>query len=540
MTGFSKVLSDSRLRLAALFLITVIICLSLLEFGFYSADEESYTYLSRFIAEEGRLDFKSDYPLTESDLHRAHFSIVSEGGKIYSVFPPGYPLLAAPFYLLLGIEGMQIANIIFTALLTLVFYCFTKHFYPETKGFLWALTPIAATQLLNYSVSQWSHTSAALLILLAFHSLFKDKPALAGIAIGLATITRYTAVIPLIFFLPYQYTQNRKKIPQLLAGALVGVLPLLVYNTAAFGSPITSAMTILNAERGYTAFNLFQLPKALVTNLVHYTFFPGLEYPYFKSSLIETSPFLVFAALGAYMLWNEKKQLRAETATILASVATFIIFISGTWSLGGQAHNMRLLTDIIPLITFLAVIPILQLIRHSKSLWAASVLLAAALFLLHATQSSVKLASLVISLTSLTIINWLILLGKKYSSGRANNALTLLLLIGIGLSIFTAVSTTIIESDQRRGVARAASAFETVAPEGSVIMLFGGKYPSYTEKSYIFLDYSHAPEDIPRVLKFYTERPRYVLLYQESHRKYFEGFNLSQTTLPDLYKISET
>ncbi|MFV2041071.1 MAG: hypothetical protein ACC644_03670, partial [Candidatus Hydrothermarchaeales archaeon] len=383
MTEKGRFLSGNRARPVVLFLLTILIGLSLVNFGFYSVDEESYTYLTRSIALEGRLDFKSDYPLTGSDLHRAHFSVVS-GGRIYSVFPPGYPLLAAPFYRVFGIKGMQLANIFFTALLTVVFYHFTKHFYPETQGFSWALLPIAATQLLNYSVSQWSHITAALLILLGFHMLFKGRPTLAGLAIGLAITTRYTAVVPFIFFLPYQFKRARGKVPLLLAGALVGLLPLLAYNTAAFGSPFTSAMTILNAEIGLSTFNISQLPKTLVTNIIHYTFFPGLEYTYNKSSLIETSPFLVFAVLGAGMLWNEKRHMRAETTTILASIAAFIIFISGTWSLGGLAHNMRLLTDIMPLIAFLAVIPILQLNLNRRVVLAASVLLAAALALLHA------------------------------------------------------------------------------------------------------------------------------------------------------------
>ena len=538
MTEKDRVLSGERARPILVFLLTLIICLSLVKFGFYSVDEESYTYLTKSIALEGRLDFRSDYPVTGSDLHRAHYSVVSDG-RIYSVFPPGYPLLAAPFYKLFGIKGMQIANIFFTALLTVLFYYFVKHFYPETTGFLWALLPIVATQMLNYSVSQWSHIPAALFILLGFYTLFKGRPALAGVAIGLAITTRYTAVVPLIFFLPYQYTRNRRKLPLLLAGALVGVLPLLTYNTLAFGSPFTSAMTILNTEIGLRTFSLSQLPKALVTNIVHYTFFPELEYPYFKFSLIETSSFLVFGVVGARMLWNEKKHMRAETATILASIAAFIIFISGTWSLGGQAHNMRLLTDIVPLITFLAIIPILQLNLNRRVLLAASVLLAAALFLLHIPLAPVKLANLVIALASLISILWIVSFRKKYTQDNAKKAVTSLLIIGIGLSIFTSVSTTIIESTNRRGNTQAASVFETLAPEGSVVLLFGGKYPSYTEKSYIFLDYSQSTADIPRVLEYYRNRPRYVLLYGESHRKFFTGFNLSAEALPGLYKISE-
>jgi 4-amino-4-deoxy-L-arabinose transferase-like glycosyltransferase len=114
-----------RIYFVTLIFAVLLACVFLLSYGFYSIDEESYTYLTKAMVEKNHFHFETDYSNTYSQLNRVHLSVFSND-KVYSVFPPGYPFLAVPFYFLFGIEGMQLANIFFTVLLVITFYLFVR------------------------------------------------------------------------------------------------------------------------------------------------------------------------------------------------------------------------------------------------------------------------------------------------------------------------------------------------------------------------------------------------------------------------------
>ena len=512
--------------LGILIFIAFFTCFSLLGYGFFSIDEESYTYLTRAVVEKGQFHFETDYPKTHSDLNRVHLSIVSEE-KVYSVFPPGYPFLAAPFYLFFGIKGMQIANVFFTVLLVITFYFLVRRYYTETDAFIASIVLLIGTQALNYSVSLWSHIPAAFFILISLYLLFKERSIWGGLTLGAGVVVRYSGVVLAPIFLAYLYTKNKKGIPGFLAAMLIGIAPLLFYNYVSFGSPFTSGMTILNAEEGYKAVNILRIPKNVVTNIFHYTFFPELEFMPDKGSLIETSPFLVFAILGAYIFWREKKDKRAEFYTIVASVLVFILFTSGTWSLGGLAHNMRLLTDIIPLIAFLAVIPLFHLKPDYKKTTVGSFVVAGLFYIYKPSFEWTKFYNLLLAAVALIAILAVLFLRKDLSSRFWKGVLSMLFVLAVGMSIFTAVSTTKEEGANRKSVRAASEAFENVVPESSVIFIFGGEYPTYTTKNYLFLDYRYAPEDIPQVVEYYKDRPIYVIFKDERSEEKFSHFQLA-------------
>jgi predicted glycosyltransferase len=49
----------------------------------------------------------------------------------------------------------------------------------------------------------------------------------------------------------------------------------------------------------------------------------------------------------------------------------------------------------------------------------------------------------------------------------------------------------------------------------------------YSEKDYLFFDYSRGEEDISRVVEVYKDRPIYVLFKTQENRKLFEKFKLN-------------
>jgi hypothetical protein len=539
--GFKEMEPDMKknsIYIPLLIFIVFSVCLSLIEYGFYSIDEESYTYLTKTIVERRKFHFESDYSDTLSQLHRAHLSVVSKS-KIYSVFPPGYPFFTVPFYIMFNLEGMQIANVFFTIFLVITFYFFTREFYSEKDAFSGSIILLISTQLLNYSVSLWSHNLAALSILLSFYFLFKGKHGWAGLLIGISVVVRYSGVVLLPILFVYLYKRNKRNVSTFLIFVFVGLSPLLFYNHVSFGSPFESGMSLLNTEEGYRSVTLDRIPKALVTNVVHYSFFPELELYYEdKGSLLETSPFLTFALLGFYLLWRDKKERRPEIYTIIASIFVFIIFISGTWSLGGLAHNARLLTDIVPLIAFLALAPIFYLKLDGLKLLIVSLMLPVIYYLAGISNPWLHFANLNISMISFIFIIFVILFRKDYATGISKNILSLLIVLSLSTSIFTALHFTNAESVNRRSVGEAAQTFEEAIPENSVVFIFGGEYATYTSKDYIFLDYRYAPGEVPALVEFYRKRPIYVLLKSEADKSVFNKFHLTPAGPIRTYKIS--
>jgi len=522
----------------SLILITFVVCTLLLNFGFYTIDESSYFYLTRMIVEKGQFNFDTGYEVLHSQLSRSFLGVVS-GDKVYSAFPPGYPFLAVPFYYLFGLKGMQVANVFYTVLLLITFYFFVRGFYGETDAFVASLILLLATQILNYSVSAWSHIPAAFLLLLSLYLLFQERPFLSGLAIGLSMVVRYSCAVIVPVLLGYLYLRDRKTLPRFLAALLIGIAPLLAYNHLAFGSPFVSGMSILNAEEGYSAINLLRLPKALITNLIHYTFFPELELMPVKSALLETSPFLAFSILGAYLFWREKKERRAEFHALAASILIFILFISGTWSLGGFSHNMRLLTDIVPLLTFFAVIPLFRLSSDLKFIVPTSMASLALLYLLNLEFETLKILSISLALASLIAIFALILLRIELLAHGWRRLLSFLLALAIALSVFNALSTTWDESQIRKRISEAAEEFEKTVPEGSVVFIYGFAYPTYTDKDYLFLDYRYSPEDIPRVIAHYKARQIYVAIKEEKDLENFNQFQLARAGPIRTYRLSQ-
>jgi hypothetical protein len=361
---------------------------------------------------------------------------------------------------------------------------------------------------------------------------------LSGLALGLSIVVRYSGLMIVPVLMGYLYKKERKAIPAFLISLLIGIMPLLIYNQISFGSPFTSGMSILNAEEGYRAVNLIQIPKGLITNLLHYTFFPELEFMPEKGSLLETSPFFAFSVLGAYLFWKEKKEQRVEFFTMTLSAIFFIIFISGTWSFGGLAHNMRLLTDIVPLIVFLSVIPLFHLRVNYGKLLSASALLSGFFYLYRISYPWMKFYNLLIAVISLITILAILVLRKDFSSGFWKGALSILLAISIGMSVFTAVSITKEEGANRKAVRVAAQAFEKAVPESAVVFIFGGEYVTYTTKNYIFLDYRHGHEDIPHAVEYYQNRPIYGLFKDESDKEKFSEFELVPAGPIRTYRLS--
>lgn len=274
---------------------------------------------------------------------------------VCSIFPPGAAILALPFFapfVLAGhppddlpfllIVGKVVAALeegLAAALLVATASRFASGRWPLALGLLYLL----ATSVRSISSQAlWQHGAAHLLLATALWLLVRARgrdALLAGLALGFAIVVRQTsAVFALGAVLALLVA--RRPVRELVAGVVVGALPLFAYNLVAFGSAL---------EQGYGA-------KPFTT--------PPLEGLYGlllspSRGLFVYSPFLLFAIPPLVRAWRSRDAAApALRAFGLASLVLLLGYATYVEWWGGRVFGARFLSDAFPvLITALAVAP---------------------------------------------------------------------------------------------------------------------------------------------------------------------------------------
>jgi 4-amino-4-deoxy-L-arabinose transferase-like glycosyltransferase len=228
--------------------------------------------------------------------------IEARPGVFFAKYSPGYPILCALLYALGNPQLPFLLNPILFLLALVGFFLLARKLLPD----LWALAalfflafhPVA----LYFSVAAMSHVSDLAFVTWSMFLALRwfDRPRLstallAGFLCGYAVTIRYTEALlalPLIFLAIARLREARRapsfQIPpkrlalHVLAGALaaiVGMLPLFLYQWAAFGSPFRSGYSLTQESSAFTAsFFLSHFPTALYT-LVNFPFGLFLVFP---------------------------------------------------------------------------------------------------------------------------------------------------------------------------------------------------------------------------------------------------------------------
>ncbi len=296
-------------------------------------------------------------------------------GHFYSARAPGLALFALPFYDTLNAfdadrlaRTMQAqrgddemiyliglwANVLPGLLLLLLVWRMADRFEPG-YGAAAAVTLGLGTLVLPLSTLLFSHVFAAFLGFLAFTLMVKERdgpasPLLlagAGLAMGYAVASEYPlffvgAVLGLYLLsrrdaLTAQGVMTRAG--AYIAGGLVGIVPLLLYNHYAFHSWTHLAYSsIPRQQQGFFGIGAPSL-KVLATLLFD------------SRGLLTLSPVLALGGLGTVVLYNRGK--RAEALTIAGVCLCYVGYNSGYYlPFGGGFMGPRFLTTMLP---FLAV-----------------------------------------------------------------------------------------------------------------------------------------------------------------------------------------
>ncbi len=292
-------------------------------------------------------------------------------GHWYSARAPGLALFALPFYDVLNLVNADAlarsseaqrgddemiyfiglwANVLPGLLLLLLVWRMADRFEPG-YGAAAAVTLGLGTMVLPLSTLLFSHAFSAFLGFLAFTLMLRERDgppnpwllAGAGVAIGYAVASEY----PLFFVgvvLGLYLLSRRDALTPLgvatragayIAGGLVGIVPLLLYNHYAFHSWTHLAYSsIPRQQQGFFGIGAPSL-KVLATLLLD------------SRGLLTISPVLAMGALGTIVLYNRGR--RAEALTIGGVCLCYVGYNSGYYlPFGGGFMGPRFLTTMLP------------------------------------------------------------------------------------------------------------------------------------------------------------------------------------------------
>ena len=174
---------------------------------------------------------------------------------VCSVFPPGMGLLALPFFLPAVLSGAQaldlalllrvghLAAAFYETIAALLLWAVIRRLASERAALMLVLLYFLGTSVRTIAAQAlWQHAGVHLAIAVALWILIRERPLsrvaafVSGLALGLGSVVRQTTALVALGQSPRRTPWSA--IAMIAAGVVVGVVPLLVYNAVAFGSPL--------------------------------------------------------------------------------------------------------------------------------------------------------------------------------------------------------------------------------------------------------------------------------------------------------------
>jgi hypothetical protein len=293
----------------------------------------------------------------------------------YSARAPGLALFALPFYDVLNLVNADAwarespalrnddemvyliglwANVLPGLLLLILVWRVAERFQ-EGHGVVAAIALGLGTIVLPLSTLLFSHAFTAFLGFGAFALMLRERDgpsspallALAGVAMGYAVASEYPLLFVALVLGLYLLSRRDALTPlgvarragAYLAGGVVGIVPLLLYNHYAFHSWTHLAYSdVPRQHKGFFGIGLPSL-KVLATLLFD------------SRGMLTLSPVLVLGALGTVLLYRRGR--RAEALTVTGICICYLGYDSGYYlPFGGGFMGPRFLTTMLPFLAF--------------------------------------------------------------------------------------------------------------------------------------------------------------------------------------------
>lgn len=298
-------------------------------------------------------------------------------GHYYSARAPGLALFSLPFYEALNIVGAESwtdahvappdhpgdemiyliglwGNVLPDLLLLLLVWRVAERYEPG-YGVAAAVVLGLGTMVLPFSQLLFSHMFTTFLCFAAFWLMLDERRgppntlllALAGLAMGYAFSSEYptffAAIVLGLFLLSRRDSLHPLGVLRrggaYVAGGLVGIVPLLLYNHFAFHSWTHLAYSdIPRQQQGFFGIGAPSL-RVLATLLLD------------SRGLLTISPVLIMGAIGTGLLYRRGK--RAEALTIVGICMCYLFYNSGYYlPFGGGFMAPRFLDTLLPFLGF--------------------------------------------------------------------------------------------------------------------------------------------------------------------------------------------
>jgi hypothetical protein len=298
-------------------------------------------------------------------------------GHTYSARAPGLALFVLPFYNALNLVGAESwtdahvappdhpgdemiyliglwGNVLPGLLLLVLVWRVAERFQPG-YGAATAVVLGLGTIVLPFSQMLFSHVFTTFLSFAAFWLMLREREGppspmllgLAGLAMGYAFSSEYPTFFAAIVLGGFLLSRKDSLTPlgvlrrggAYVAGGLVGIVPLLLYNHYAFNSWTHLAYSdVPRQQKGFFGIGAPSL-RVLSTLLLD------------SRGLLTLSPVLIMGAVGTVMLYRRGK--RAEALTIGGICLCFLGYNSGYYlPFGGGSVGPRFLDTMLPFLAF--------------------------------------------------------------------------------------------------------------------------------------------------------------------------------------------
>ncbi|HEX7610295.1 MAG TPA: hypothetical protein VF380_06465 [Solirubrobacteraceae bacterium] len=383
-----------RIALAAVLLVGVAFATM---FQNWSDNQSSHYDLIRAL-DAGRttIDY-GPYPTKDKAFYKGHW---------YSARAPGLAIYSLPFYeLLKGAGGPALArssqalrgedemidfvglwgSVLPGLLLLLLVWRVAERFEPG-YGAGAAVVVGLGTMVLPFSTLLFSHVFAAMLGFAAFTIMLRERagpprPLLlgaAGLLMGYAVASEYPLAFVALILGGYLLSRSGALTPRLLTtragayilGGIVGIVPLLLYNHAAFHSWTHLAYSnIPQQQKGFFGISAPSLP-VLATLLFD------------SRGLLTLSPVLAMGGVGTVLLY--RRGHRAEALVIAAVCICYLGYNSGYYlPFGGGSMGPRFLITVLPFLGFPIALALKRLPGPTVALAGASIAIAVIATITH-------------------------------------------------------------------------------------------------------------------------------------------------------------